>query len=109
MDGSPLPITWCTTWPSRWAFPFVAYIAILWLLVPWMWFRTHRLEYVAYAVLVNVLYVVAMIPDLKQYLKTRREVAVDPKMVMETNPMGRGMIMMSEWLRSRFRRTPPSA
>jgi glycerol-3-phosphate acyltransferase PlsY len=88
---------------------FVAYTAGLWLLVPWMWFRTHRLEYVAYAVLVNVLYIVAMIPDLKQYLEIRREVAVDPKMVMETNPMGRGMIKMSEWLRSRFRRRPPSA
>jgi hypothetical protein len=50
-----------------------------------------------------------MIPDLKQYLRIRRTVDVDPKMMMETNPMGRGMLKMSEWLRSRFRRTPPSA
>jgi len=83
---------------------FVAYMAGLWLLIPWIWFRTHRLEYLAYAVVVNVLYVVAMIPDLEQYLKIRREVAVDPKMMMETNPMGRGMLKMSEWLQSRFRR-----
>jgi hypothetical protein len=82
----------------------VAYIAGLWLLIPWMWFRTHRLEYVAYAIVVNVLYIVAMIPDLRQYLKIRREVAVDPKMVMETNPMGRGMLKISNWLQSLVRR-----
>jgi len=78
----------------------VAYIAGLWLLIPWIWFRTHRLEYVAYAVVVNVLYVIAMIPDLKQYLSIRQTTDVDPRMVMETNPMGRGMIKISDWLQS---------
>ncbi|MFN2183235.1 MAG: glycerol-3-phosphate acyltransferase, partial [Anaerolineae bacterium] len=73
----------------------VAYIAGLWLLIPWIWFRTHRWEYVAYAVTVNVLYVIAMIPDLKQYLSIRKTTDVDPRMVMETNPMGRGMIKIS--------------
>ncbi len=79
---------------------FVAYIAGLWLLIPWMWFRTHRLEYVAYAIVVKVLYIVAMIPDLRQYLRIRRTTDVDPKMVMETNPMGRGMLKISDWLQS---------
>jgi glycerol-3-phosphate acyltransferase PlsY len=84
----------------------VAYIAGLWLLIPWIWFRTHRLEYVAYAVVVNVLYVIAMIPDLKQYLSIRKTTDVDPRMVMETNPMGRGMIKISDWLQSLVRRKP---
>ena len=78
----------------------VAYIAGLWLLIPWIWFRTHRWEYVAYAVVVNVLYVIAMIPDLKQYLSIRKTTDVDPKMVLETNPMGRGMLKISDWLQS---------
>jgi len=82
----------------------VAYLAGLWLLIPWIWFRTHRLEYLAYAVVVNVLYLVAMIPDLRQYLKIRREVAVDPQMVMATNPMGRGMLKISNWLQSLVKR-----
>jgi glycerol-3-phosphate acyltransferase PlsY len=82
----------------------VAYIAGLWLLIPWVWFRTHCLEYVAYAVIVNVLYVIAMIPDLKQYLSIRQTTDVDPRMVMETNPMGRGMIKISDWLQSLIRR-----
>lgn len=82
----------------------VAYIAGLWLLIPWIWFRTHRLEYVGYAVVVNLLYAVAMIPDFKQYLSIRQTTDVDPKMVMETNPMGRGMIKISDWLQSLVRR-----
>jgi glycerol-3-phosphate acyltransferase PlsY len=82
----------------------VAYIAGLWLLIPWIWFRTQRWEYVAYAVVVNVLYILAMIPDLKQYLRIRKTTDVDPKMVMETNPMGRGMIKIADWLQSLVRR-----
>ena len=78
----------------------VAYIAGLWLLIPWIWFRTHRWEYVAYAVVVNVLYVIAMIPDLKQYLSIRKTTDLDPKMVLETNPMGRGMLKISDWFQS---------
>jgi hypothetical protein len=70
----------------------------------WIWVRTHRPEYVAYAVVVNVLYVIAMIPDLKQYLSIRQTTDVNPKMVMETNPMGRGMLKISDWLQSLARR-----
>ena len=35
-------------------------------------------------------------------MKIRREVKVDSKMVLETNPMGRGMLKISEWLKNVF-------
>jgi acyl phosphate:glycerol-3-phosphate acyltransferase len=76
---------------------FVAYLAGLWLLLPWIWFTTYRWEYVLYAVIVNVLVILAMLPDLNQYMKIKKEVHVDSKMVLETTPMGRGMIKMSKW------------
>lgn len=76
---------------------FVAYLAGLWLLLPWIWFTTYRWEYVLYAIVVNVFVIVAMIPDLKQYMKIKKEVHVDSRMVLETTPMGRGMIKMSKW------------
>lgn len=76
---------------------FAAYLAGLWLLLPWIWFTTYRWEYVLYAVIVNLLVILAMIPDLQQYLKIKKEVHVDSKMVLETTPMGRGMIKMSKW------------
>jgi hypothetical protein len=83
---------------------FVAYMAGLWLLIPWIWFRTHRLEFVAYAVVANVLYAMAVIPDLKQCPRIRQTTDVDPRMVMDTNAMGGGMIKMSDSLQSLLRR-----
>jgi acyl phosphate:glycerol-3-phosphate acyltransferase len=79
---------------------FVAYLAGLWLLLPWIWFTTSRWEYVLYAIIVNILVILAMLPDLKQYAKIKKEVHVDSRMVLETTPMGRGMIKMSKWFES---------
>lgn len=76
---------------------FAAYLAGLWLLLPWIWFTTYRWEYVLYAVIVNVLVILAMIPDLKQYTEIKKVVKVDSKMMLETTPMGRGMLKMSAW------------
>ena len=39
---------------------FVAYMAGLWLLLPWVWMTTQRVDYLIYAVLVNIFYIVAM-------------------------------------------------
>ncbi len=78
---------------------FVAYMAGLWLLIPWMAILTGRWEYVVYAAIVNVLYMVAMLPDIRQYTTIKKTASVDPKAVLETNPMGRGMLKISEWIR----------
>lgn len=83
---------------------FVAYMAGLWLLLPWAWFTTYRLDYLIYAVLVNVMFILAMLPDIRQYIAIRRVAKVDPQMVLETNPMGRGMLKIGEWLGKVFRR-----
>ena len=84
----------------------VAFFAGLWLVIPWLWFRTHRWEYLAYAIAVNVVFVVAMIPDLRQHIELRKQGGIDNKMMMQAMPMGRGMLRMSEWVQSRFRRRP---
>ena len=82
---------------------FVAYMAGLWFLIPWAWFMTHRYDYLAYAILVNIIYIVAMLPDLKQYIKIRKTTKVTTKMVLELSPMGRGMLKISEWFKSIFK------
>jgi acyl phosphate:glycerol-3-phosphate acyltransferase len=51
----------------------MAYMAGVWLVIPWMWFRSHDPAYLIYAIVVNILFMLAMIPDLKQYFKLRRE------------------------------------
>ena len=51
----------------------MTYMAGLWFFIPWLWFRTHDLRYLTYALAVNVIFLLAMIPDIKQYLKNKRE------------------------------------
>jgi glycerol-3-phosphate acyltransferase PlsY len=83
---------------------FAAYLAGLWLLLPWLWFTTSRWEYVLYAIIVNLLVILAMLPDLKQYIEIKKVVNVDSKMMLETTPMGRGMLKMSDWFNKTFKR-----
>lgn len=77
----------------------VAYMGGLWLLIPWLWFRTHDLAHVGYAVAVNVIFLVAMIPEMKQYLRFRREgKGADLSQVMQYTGMGRGIYRMAKRL-----------
>ena len=83
---------------------FVAYMAGLWLLLPWIWFTTHRWEYLLYAVIVNAMFILAMLPDIRQYLTIKKTTTVDSKMVLETNPMGRGMLKIADWIQKNLHR-----
>ena len=46
----------------------IAFLSGLWLMIPWLWFRTHDWTYLAYGVAINVLFTVAMIPEFRQIL-----------------------------------------
>ena len=50
---------------------FIAYTLGMWLLVPWFAWRAGSPE-VAYAVIANALFMVAMIPETKEYLAKRK-------------------------------------
>jgi glycerol-3-phosphate acyltransferase PlsY len=43
------------------------------LMIPWIWFRTHDWQKLAYVVAANILYWTAMIPELRQYFRFRAE------------------------------------
>ncbi len=83
---------------------FIAYMAGLWFLLPWAIFKDGRPWYIAYAVVINIFYMIAMIPDFKQYIEIKKKISVDPKMVLETNPMGRGMMKISEFFSKIFKK-----
>jgi glycerol-3-phosphate acyltransferase PlsY len=75
----------------------VAYIAGLWFLIPWLWFRTHDLYHVAYGVAVNLIFLLGIIPEVRQYLKLRREgKGSDVAQVMQLTGMGRGIYKMGK-------------
>jgi hypothetical protein len=61
-------------------------------MIPWLWFRTGDPAYLAYVVTVNIIYVVAMIPDIRRRRdRRRRGVQPDFDAFMEVIPMGRGL------------------
>jgi glycerol-3-phosphate acyltransferase PlsY len=76
----------------------LAYTGGLLLLVPWLWFRTRDWTYVGYALVINLAFWLAMIPELKQYIKFKREGNVDLVSSMRNSDMGRGLLKMANRL-----------
>jgi glycerol-3-phosphate acyltransferase PlsY len=75
----------------------VAYMAGMWFIIPWLWFRTHDVGHLTYAIAINILLALAMIPEMKQYVKFRREgKGEDLSEVMQLTGMGRGIYKMAK-------------
>ena len=78
----------------------VAYMAGVWLLIPWLWLRTHSLPVVLYAVAINIVFNVAMIPEIKKWIRITREGKwSDTANVMQLTGMGRGILKMAKKLK----------
>jgi len=76
-----------------------AYLAGVLLVIPWLWFRTHDLNIVLYAVFVNVIFVIAMIPEIKDWRRIKHEEKWDdPVEVIQLSGMGRGLVKMARKL-----------
>ena len=80
---------------------YVAYIAWLWLMIPWLWFRSHDVAYVAYAVAANLVFLLAVVPEIRTFLQYRREGKLEAYMegLMASSPRWRGMKRMADRLR----------
>lgn len=65
----------------------VAYMAGLWLMIPWLWFRTHDWAHLVYALAVNVFFIVAMLPELKQYIPLKRAGKADFSAALQSTDM----------------------
>lgn len=77
----------------------LAYMSGVLLLIPWVYFRTHNLAYVLYTVVVNVFFIIAMLPEIRNYERIKREEKWDdPAAVIELSGMGRGMLKMGRKL-----------
>lgn len=63
---------------------FLVYAGTPVLLIPWLWWRFHDLSYVLYAAAVCVLFWVAAIPTLKEYLPFKRSGSFDGANLFET-------------------------
>jgi acyl phosphate:glycerol-3-phosphate acyltransferase len=76
---------------------FVVFFAGVWLFIPWLWWRTGELSYLLYAVAVNIIFALALLPELRQEVARRRAgTASDMNDALQTFPMGRGLYKMSK-------------
>ena len=70
-----------------------------WLMIPWLWLRTQDPWHIAYAILTNLLFVLAMIPEFRTIRdRKRRGVQGDMMGALEATPMGQGVRGMAERL-----------
>ena len=71
---------------------FTTFIGGMWLLIPWLALRTGDWRYVVYAVTVNVIFLLASIPEIRSYLKRKREGRMPSfDETMKSTPMGAGL------------------
>jgi len=80
----------------------VASLSWLWLLIPWLWWRTNGdVAHLIYAVIINILLILAMLPEYQTAIKYKKE----GKYVeyglgnLKSNPMGRGMLKIANFFR----------
>lgn len=72
---------------------FLAYVAWLWLMIPWLWLRGHDPIYAAYAVAANVVFLIATIAEIRVFLYYRRVGRLNEyrEALMASSPRWRGM------------------
>jgi glycerol-3-phosphate acyltransferase PlsY len=76
---------------------FITFIGGMWLLIPWLWFTTHDWRFAAYAITVNLIFILASLPEMREYLRIRRSGA-SPSFedTLQTTPMGKGLYKMGQ-------------
>lgn len=80
----------------------VSSLSWIWLLIPWFWWRTGGdPAYILYAVAVNVLFLLAMVPEYKTAMKYKQEGKYIEYGLgaLKANPMGRGMLKIAKFFR----------
>lgn len=74
---------------------YITYMAGLWFLIPWLWWRTRDPYVVLYAVVVNVLFFISSVPEARAWYRIKKEpVWNDPTEAWKISAMGRGIIKM---------------
>ncbi len=84
----------------------VAILSWIFLLIPWLWWRSDGdPAYILYAVIVNLLFILAMIPEYKIAMKYRQEGKYFEYGLgsLKSNPMGRGMLKIAKFFGVEFK------
>ncbi len=77
----------------------LAYVSGLWFVLLWLILFKGDWPHIVYGVVINIIFMLALIPDTKDYLKKKRAGQVDMGAGMETFPMGRGMLKIMKFFK----------
>lgn len=72
----------------------VVMMAGVWLMIPWLWLRTGSAGYGLFALLLNSMLVLAVLPDVMRYVRARKQGVVSMEAAMDDIPMGKMMNRM---------------
>ena len=79
-----------------------ANLSWLWLIIPWLWWRTDGdPAHILYAIVVNIIFLVAMIPEYQTAMKYKKEGKLLEYGLgnLKSTPMGRGMLKMAKFFK----------
>ena len=77
----------------------IATVSWMWLLIPWLWVRkSGQIEFIIYAFAVNIIFWLAMIPEVKMAIKNKNYTGSN----RSSTPMGRGYVKMARALGFNF-------
>ena len=80
----------------------VANLSWIWLLIPWFWWRTEGdAAHILYAVAINILFLLAMIPEYQTAMRYKKEGKYLDYGIgsLKSHPMGRGMLKIAKFFR----------
>ena len=77
----------------------IAYTSGLWFFLIWLIIFKGDWPHIVYGIVMNLIFTIALIPDVKDYIKKKRAGELDMGASMETFPMGRGMLKIMKFFK----------
>jgi glycerol-3-phosphate acyltransferase PlsY len=72
---------------------YITYMAGLWMLIPWLWWRTRDPYVIAYVIVVNIFFTVSTLGEAREWFRIKKEpVWDDHTEAWKVSAMGRGII-----------------
>ncbi len=75
----------------------LAYTSGLWFMLLWLIIFKGEWPYIVYGIIMNVIFTLGILPEIRDHIKKRRAGEVDMGASMETFPMGRGMLKIMKF------------
>jgi glycerol-3-phosphate acyltransferase PlsY len=70
----------------------VAYVSGVFFMLIWLIFAKGDLPHILYGIVINIIFMLGFIPEIKDYIEHKQEGKIEMGEAMQATPMGRGML-----------------